>query len=152
MSKLTDSQISQIRIIYTSSHRFQNLWEMCCVKKISAKNQSKKITLFSMWRNGQLSRNLLACLIFWPKTTPAKNKTRQQNLRYASKTISLLLITLQLTPYSAPSMSKRRSRRRHSKEVVSWKNRTTSSSPSCTNHRDRDAAGNPFVWQSYLSS
>ena len=44
--KLTDSQISQIRIIYTSSHRFQNLWEMCCVKKISAKNQSKKITLF----------------------------------------------------------------------------------------------------------
>jgi hypothetical protein len=37
---------------------------MCCVKKISAKNQSKKITLFSMWRNGQLSRNLLASSLF----------------------------------------------------------------------------------------
>jgi hypothetical protein len=37
--------ISQIRNIYTSA-KVQNLWDRFCVKKISAKNQSKKITLF----------------------------------------------------------------------------------------------------------
>ncbi len=41
MSKLTDSPISQIRNIYTSVERFQNLWDILCKKNLSQKSVQK---------------------------------------------------------------------------------------------------------------
>jgi hypothetical protein len=55
-SNLADSDI------YTHLWEIPKIGEIICVEEISAKNQSKKFTLFSMWRNGQLSRNLSAFL------------------------------------------------------------------------------------------
>ena len=48
--------------IFTHLLRDSRICEIFCVKKISAKNQSKKITLFLMWQNSHFKKSLV---ILW---------------------------------------------------------------------------------------
>jgi hypothetical protein len=58
VSKLKDSQISQIRIFTTRSVRDSKIGEIFVLKKSLRKIGRNNSPFFSMWRNGQLSRNL----------------------------------------------------------------------------------------------